>query len=226
MLVGIAGAQAELAVALRPSAERWAVAHDAAGVATLVARLQVLRPVWRGLEATGGLEVLVPGALAAAEWPVGVVNPRPARDFAKATGPWAKTAGWDARAHVAEAVRPALRPVPEAHARALSAQLTRRRPLVERLTAEKHRIARVPGAIRAEIQGPSRWWEPRRADLDTDLGRAIRATPLWREHDERWHRTPGGARALPHAVGRSAGAGPPAPSAACGRGRCRPPQPG
>ena len=51
MFVGIDVAQAELEVALRPSA-RWAVSNDEAGVATLVARLQALRPVLIVLEAT------------------------------------------------------------------------------------------------------------------------------------------------------------------------------
>ena len=146
MFVGIDVAQAELEIALRPSAERWAVSNDEAGVATLVARLQALRPVLIVLEATGGLEVPVTSALAAAELPVVVVNPRQARDFAKATGQLAKTDALDARAlaHFAEAVRPALRPLPDAQTRALSAQLTRRRQLVEMLTAEKNRISTGP----------------------------------------------------------------------------------
>ena len=193
MFVGIDVAQAELEIALRPSAERWAVSNDEAGVATLVARLQALRPVLIVLEATGGLEVLVTSALAAAELPVVVVNPRQARDFAKATGQLAKTDALDARAlaHFAEAVRPALRPLPDAQTRALSAQLTRRRQLVEMLTAEKNRIARAPGAIRADIQAHITWLEQRLADLDTDIGRAIRASPLWREHDDLLQSTPG-----------------------------------
>jgi transposase len=160
MFVGIDVAQAELEIALRPSAERWAVSNDEAGVATVVARLQALRPVLMVLEATGGLEVLVTSALAAAELPVVVVNPRQARDFAKATGQLAKTDALDARAlaHFTEAVRPALRPLPDAQTRALSAQLTRRRQLVERLTAEKNRIVRAPGSIRPIFKPISPGW--------------------------------------------------------------------
>jgi len=193
MLVGIEVAPAEVEIALRPSAERWAVSHDEAGVAALVARLQALRPVLMVLEATGGWAVLVTSALAAAELPVVVVNPRQARDLAQATGPWANTEALDARvlAPVAEAVRPARRPWPEAPTRALSAPLTRRRQLVELLTAEKNRRARAPGAIRADLHAHSTGLEQRLADRDPDIGRAIRATPLWREHDALWQRTPG-----------------------------------
>jgi transposase len=58
----------------------------------------------------------VVAALAAAGLPVAVVNPRQARDVAKATGHWAKTDALDARAlaHFAAAVRPPPRPLPEA----------------------------------------------------------------------------------------------------------------
>ncbi len=38
------------------------------------------------MEATGGLEIPLAAALAAAALPVGVVNPRQVRDFAKPTG--------------------------------------------------------------------------------------------------------------------------------------------
>src|SRR6266850_714726 len=191
--VGIDVAKARLDIALRPSGERWAVPNDVSGGTMLVDRLQALHPALIVLEATGGLERLVTSALATAGLPVVVVNPRQARDFAKATGPLAKTDALDARAlaHFAEAVRPALRPLPDAQTRALSAQLTRRRQLVEMLTAEKNRIVRAPGAIRADIQAHSTWLEQRLADLDTAIGRAIRATPLWREHDDLLQSTPG-----------------------------------
>jgi Transposase len=83
--VGIHVAQVELEVALRLGAESWVVSNDESGVATLVACLQALRPVLIVLEATGGLEVLVTSALAAAELLVAAVNPRQARDLAKAS---------------------------------------------------------------------------------------------------------------------------------------------
>jgi transposase len=62
------------------------VVNDAAGIAALVERLQVLQPNLIVLEATGGYQRAVVAALAAAQLPVAVVNPRQARDFAKATG--------------------------------------------------------------------------------------------------------------------------------------------
>lgn len=64
MLVGIDVAKAELVVAVRPSAERWSVANDERGVATLVERVRALTPQLIVLEAIGGYELLAVAALA------------------------------------------------------------------------------------------------------------------------------------------------------------------
>lgn len=98
LVVGIDVAQAQLDVALRPTGERWAVAKAAPDIPALVTRLQAVRPTLIVLEATGGYQRAVVAALAAAGLPVAVVNPRQARDFAKATGQLAKTDALDARA--------------------------------------------------------------------------------------------------------------------------------
>ena len=73
----------------------------------LVSCLRTAEPTAVLLEATGGLEVPLVSALAAAALPVVVVNPRQVRDFAKTTGKLAKTDALDAQvlAHFAEAVR-------------------------------------------------------------------------------------------------------------------------
>ena len=114
--IGIDVAQATLDVAVSPSGERWQVANDARGIAELVPRLQALSPTLIVLEATGGLELLLLAALGSAGQPVVAVNPRQVRDFAKAVGKLAKTDAIDAQvlAHFAEAVRPTVRPLPDA----------------------------------------------------------------------------------------------------------------
>ena len=117
--VGIDVAKAQLDIALRPSGERWAVPNDASGVTTLVDRMQTLHSVLIVLQATGGLERALTSALATAGLPVVVVHPRQARDFARATGQFAKTDALDARAlaHCADVIRPIGRP--DARRRAL-----------------------------------------------------------------------------------------------------------
>ena len=202
MFVGIDVAKAHLDIALRPTAEGWRVANDDAGITPLVARLQALQPALIVLEATGGLEVPVTAALSAVGLPVVVVNPRQARDFAKATGRLAKTEALDAHglAPFAEAVRPAPRPLPDAQTQALSAQLARRRQLLDMLTAEKNRLHRAPRTIQGDIQAHITWLERRLAALNDDLGRAVRASPVWRAQDDLLQSTPGVGPVLSHTL--------------------------
>jgi transposase len=193
VFVGIDVSKAQLDVALRPTDDCWQTSNDELGIAGLVERLRPVQPTLVVLEATGGLEVPVTGALAEAGLPVVVGNPRHARAFAKATGRLAKTDTLDARglAHFAEAVRPTPRPLPEAQAQAWSALLTRRRQLVQRLTAERRRRQSAPQRIRADIQAHIAWLERRLARTDADVAAAIRSTPLWRAKDEMLQSTPG-----------------------------------
>ena len=69
--VGIDVAKAQLDVAVRPGDDRWEVSHDDAGIGQLVPRLKALEPVMVLLEASGGLELPLVAALAAAAVPVG-----------------------------------------------------------------------------------------------------------------------------------------------------------
>jgi transposase len=126
------------------------------------------------------------GALAAAGLPVQAVNPRQVRDFGKATGKLAKTDAIDARvlAHFADAVRPAVRPLPDAQTQALSMLLARRHQVVEMQTAERNRRAGVSPSIRAEIDEHLAWLTARLKQADRELVRLLRGSPLWRERDD------------------------------------------
>jgi transposase len=191
--VGSDVAKAHLDIALRPTGERWAVANDDVGIAALVERLQALPPTWMVLEATGGDQRAVVAALAAARRPVAVVNPRHARDLAKATGQLAQTEALDARAlaHVAAAVRPTPRPWPDAQADALRALLARRRQLVAMRTAAQHRLGHAPPRLQTDIQAHITWLNTRLAALDDDLDTTRRTRPVWRERADLLRRVPG-----------------------------------
>ena len=192
-LVGIDVATAQLDMALRPTGERWAVTNDDTGMAALVARLQAVPPTLIVLEATGGYPRAVVAALAAAGLPVAVVTPRQARDFAKATGPLAKTDALDARAlaRVAEAVRPTPRPLPDAQADELRALLARRRQRVAMRTADQHRLGSAPPRLQTDIQAHITGLTTRLAALDADLDTTLRTSPVWREREELLRSVPG-----------------------------------
>jgi transposase len=191
--VGIDVAKAQLDIALRPLGERWAVTNDDTGITALVRRLQEIVPQLIVLEATGGYQRAVVAALATAGLPVVVVNPRQARDFAKATGQLAKTDALDARAlaHFAEAIRPAPRPLPDTQTEELRALLARRRQLVGMRTAEQNRLGSAPRRLQADIQVHITWLNERLAALDDDLDTTLRASPVWREREELLRSVPG-----------------------------------
>src|SRR5687768_8166360 len=108
VFVGIDVSKATLDIVMRPSGSRESIPNQEAQIGELVRRLSTLRVTLLVVEATGGVERRIVRALAAAELPVIVVNPRQVRDFAKATGRLAKTDKIDAEilAHFGEAVRP------------------------------------------------------------------------------------------------------------------------
>ena len=193
VFVGIDVSKASLDVAVHRPATRWTVDYTEATLTPLVARLTALAPALIVLEATGGLEGPLVGAVAAAGLPVVVVNPRQVRDFAKATGRLAKTDTLDAAvlAHFAAAVQPAVRPLPDAATQGLAAVVTRRRQLVDMLTAERNRLSCAPLGLRKELQAHIRWRERRIAGLDTELEHAIRTSPVWRAQEARLRSVPG-----------------------------------
>jgi transposase len=193
IFVGIDVAKAQLDMALRPTGERWALTNDDAGIAVLVPRLQAIAPQLIVLEATGSYQRAVVAALAAAGLPVAVVNPRQARDFAKATGQLAKTDALDARAlaHFAEAVRPMPRPLPDTQADELRALLARRRQLVTMRTAEQNRLGSAPPRLQPDMQAHITWLNTRLTTLDDDLDTTLRASPVWREREELLRSVPG-----------------------------------
>ena len=156
-------------------------------------RLQALHPTLMVLAATGGLERLGTRALAMAGLPIVVGKARQARDCARATGQLAKTAAWDARAlaHGAAAIRPTLRPLPDAHTQERRGLLGRRQPLRVMRTAKPNRLVGTSERLQADIAAPIPWLHERLATLDDDLETVLRGSPLWREHDDLRQSAPG-----------------------------------
>lgn len=193
IFVGIDVSKAGLDVAVRPMGSREFVANDAAGIEILVERLRELQPALIVLEATGGVERAVTRALASAEFPVVVINPRQVRDFAKATGQLAKTDTIDAAvlARFGEAVRPALRPLPDEVTWELRAVVTRRRQLTEMIVAETNRLSGASKAVRKRINAHLRWLETELKRADKDLDQSIRQSPIWRENEDLLRSVPG-----------------------------------
>lgn len=183
VFVGIDVSKDGLDVAVRPRGETRHFANSPDGIAALVEVLRAAPPQKIALEATGGYEVPVASALAAAQLPVAVVNPRHVRDFAKATGQLAKTDRIDSLtlARFAEAVKPVSRPLPDAAARELSDLIARRTQIVGMLTAEKNRLSHASGLVAKNIRSHIAWLERELKKLDKELEDSLRSNHIWQE---------------------------------------------
>ena len=193
VFVGIDVSKEKLDVAVRPSGELMSFSNDEDGISVMVDFIKPFSPLLIVFEATGGLETASVGMLAAKGLPVVVINPRQVRDFAKATGRLAKTDAIDAHviARFGEAVRPEVRPLKDEETKRLAALITRRRQIVEMITAEKNRLSRTTPWTLKDIKNHVAWLEKCLKKADKNLNDLLRKSPVWREKDDILQSTPG-----------------------------------
>lgn len=191
--VGIDVSKGTLDIGIEPTGEALRVVYDDKGIAQVVKRLVAVGPTLIVMEATGGLEVRLASELAAKGLPLAVINPRQARDFAKATGQLAKTDSVDAAvlAAFARAIRPAVRPIKDADTRELDELLTRRRQLIEIRVQETLRLGTASKLPRKSLVAHIAWLDKRIAALDVDLTKRLRASDAWRAKDDLLQGIPG-----------------------------------
>lgn len=160
MMVGIDIAKLSFDAALGVSAQAQTFSNDDAGYEALITAFAGQPIELIVMEATGGYERNLACVLQAAGFAVAVVNPRQARDFARAMGYLAKTDRIDAKVLAALAQVLAHHPdrdkfvkaLPTAEQQALQALVARRRQLVTMLVAERNRLAVSHKAARASIE--------------------------------------------------------------------------
>lgn len=176
--------------------EGWSDRFDntAEGIRAIQDRLVGLQPERIVLEATGGYERLAAGELSLAGLPVVVINPRQARDFAKAIGKLAKSDEIDAAvlARFAQAVRPGLRSLPDETQQKLREILVRRGQLIQMRTAESNRLGQLTDkAMRKSVEHHLVFLKKQLAQLDKDLDQSIRDSPIWQAKMDLLQTVPG-----------------------------------
>jgi transposase len=148
-LVGIDVGKAWLDVAVLGDTQIRRFPNRAAGWRRLAGWLTSLQPARVVLEATGGYEQRALNALHAAGLPMLRVNPRQARNFAKAIGQLAKTDALDAHvlARMAATIDGPLYSPPEAWRERLAQWQQRRGHVVLMLQAERQRVERIDDVL-------------------------------------------------------------------------------
>jgi transposase len=194
--VGIDVSKDWLDLGVLPSEKVERVSNDEAGYAKLVAYLAPLKPELIVLEATGGYQTAVVTALAVAKLAVAVVNPRQVRDFARSMGKLAKTDAIDALvlAKFGQLVRPEPRALKDEETLELEALVTRRRQIVDMITAESNRLQQSPRTTRADIREHIEWLKKRLKEHDLEIGRTIERSPVWRAKENLLRGIPGVGR--------------------------------
>jgi transposase len=177
VFIGIDVSSQTLEVAGTNRSQTWQVGNDEAGIAQLVQQLAESAPGLVVLEATGGYEFEAACALQASGLSVAVVNPRTARDFARAMGTLAKTDALDARMLAAFARvlhqhpdrERFVKPLADAELQRLQALVLRRRQLVQMLTSEKLRMRLAHASAQPSIERTIEFLKNELTDSDTDV---------------------------------------------------------
>lgn len=193
MYVGIDVSKEWVDVSVRPGGEEWRGSLDEEGIGELVLRLEELRPELVVMEATGGYEMPVVAALGVAGVPVAVVNPRQVRDFARSQGKLAKTDRLDAGviAHFGEVSGVRAQPLTTEEDRELEGMVARRRQVIQMRTAEQLRRRMAVPAVRRSIDEVIAFLDSQLRELDDEMGRRLRKSPLWRERESLLKSVPG-----------------------------------
>ena len=192
--VGIDIAKDTFDLCITPPGEMWHVAYDDAGIEQVCNRLAIEAPTLIVMEATGGLETRLASELAAKGLPVAVINPRQARDFAKAMGQLAKTDLVDAAmlCAFARAIRPEVRTLKDQDTRDLDELVSRRRQLIAMRVQETLRLGTAASkALHKSLQAHISWLDKRIADLDDDLAQRLQSSDAWRTKDNLLRGIPG-----------------------------------
>ena len=181
--VGIDVCQKYLDVYVRPSSESFQLTNNEVGISKLIQILVKIQPELIVLEATGGMEIDAAIKLTQAELAVAVINPRQARDFAKATGQLAKTDVIDAcvLAHFADAIRPEVRQISDESSRQLEDLVARRRQISDMITAEKNRRRGKTNSVQVSIDQHIEWLKQQLKEIESQIKSEITLNEDWKQ---------------------------------------------
>jgi len=179
MFIGIDVDKAGFEVAVRPTGASWRVKRDKAGIRSLVKALVKLKAQRVALESTGGYELELLQALAAAGLVVFQLNPRRVRDLARGLGRLAKTDQIDAGvlAEVAEKIQAAPYVPPSPAEQRLHALVRRRHQVVADRARETNRLEHAQGEILASIRRGIAALKREVQRLEADIRQATAASP-------------------------------------------------
>jgi transposase len=191
--VGIDVCKKYLDVYIRPQGDYFRTENDSTGVTQIQNKLTELKIECIVLEATGGMEQLAARTLSQKGLPVVIINPRQVKNFARASGKLAKTDKIDAQilAHFAQAIQPEIRPMANDAEQELKELVSRRRQIVEMISAERARLNSSRGTVQVGVKEHVEWLKQKQQELEAAIGEATSQKQEWQSRIERLESVPG-----------------------------------
>jgi transposase len=178
--VGLDVSKGGIQIAVRPTGEQWSTSGDDSGINEAADLLKGIGPELVVMEAQGGPELPLAGALAMSGLPFALVSPRNIRDFARVLGkPRSERDQAGLLAYFAELVRPEVRPAPTETIEHLKSLRRRREEVLQMLTLERGRLENESAFIQKDIKTHIYFLEKSALVIDDELSRTIRSSRLW-----------------------------------------------
>lgn len=187
IFVGVDVSKDTLELALDDKGKTQNLSNDEVGIKSLLEIIKAAQSEFGVVgavvfEATGGFEREAAVALCSAGLPVMIVNPRQARDFAKAMGYLAKTDAIDARVlshfartlHQSERREQLLMRLPDAQQATLQALIVRRSQLIQMRVAEDNRRSMSHPTQRKSIDTVRKVLNKQIAGIDQDINTQLK----------------------------------------------------
>jgi transposase len=197
VFIGVDVCKPRLDLMILPTGEILEFENSVKGIKQFVKHVKKLKPTLITCEYTGGLEQPLLIACTDAGLPIAVINPKQARDFARAMGKHAKTDAIDAvtLAEFAARMRPNITVPSSEHVRALEAITARRRQLLEMKTMERNRLGSTREVnARASIEAVIAFLEQQEHDLDDQILELVRSDSELKDLDMLLRSVPGVGR--------------------------------
>lgn len=187
MFVGIDVSKAKLDVYYSEKKEYKIFKNTDEGIKELYEYLKPLETKLIGLEATGGLELRMLYFLSEKGLKLASINPKQVRDFAKASGQYAKTDKIDSKmiARFIEVFNPAVTKIASGEENELSELVVRRKQLIDILVSEKNRLSSSRSkSSENSIKKHIEWVEKEIKEIEKNISEMLEKSAEWKKKED------------------------------------------
>jgi len=194
IFIGIDVSKKKLDIAIYSKKKTKQFENSSKGIKSLVKYVSNLSPTLIVMEATGAYHFLCLAEFMNHSLPTSVINPRQARDFAKATGHFAKTDAIDARvlAHFAQAIRPEQRVKLNEQTIKLNELIRRRSQIIKMTISESNRLeSSFSKSLNQSIKKHIKFLDTQKSLIEKEIDSLVDENSFMTEQEELLTTVPG-----------------------------------